>query len=405
MLKNEQVRMRELPSLIDALCKHLEENGYSEYTIRRVRSTLKRFCCFSDENSIEVYDSFAVQSFIAFNHGDDYQDKYYSYSVTRPFSMLDNYLRFGTVIRQKYSKETFAEEFEPLFQLFLNYLERRNYAADSIKICRSHLLRFQHFLMSNNICALDKISSDIVKNYCDSLASYSTTASCQIIRELRHLFTYAKTNDYLTDDLSAALPHIKNTRAQRLPDVFTSEEINKILDVIDRDNPMGKRDYAIVITAVRLGLRNCDVISLKFGAVDWAKKEIHIIQKKTGVPLTLPLPEDVGWAIIDYVKNARPDSDSDSIFVGFNPPYGGLTIHSNLVAKYMRKAGLYSEEKRRAGMHTLRRSLATSMLENDVPVPVIAQTLGHGDLNTGGSYIRVSIKLLKKCAMEVDDFE
>ncbi len=405
MLLYEQVRMRELPSLIDALCKHLKENGYSEYTIRRVRGTLKRFCRFADENGIDVYDNFAAQSFITFSNGDDYQDKYYSYSVTRPFSMLDNYLRFGTVIRQKYSKETFAEEFEPLFQSFLNYLERRNYAADSIKICRSHLLRFQHYLMSNNISTLDKLSSDIVRNYCNSLASYSTTASYQFIRELRHLFTYAKANDYLTDDLSVALPHIKNTRAQRLPDVFTSEEINKILDVIDRDNPLGKRDYAIVITAVRLGLRNCDVIALKFGSVDWAKKEIHIVQKKTGVPLTLPLPEDVGWAIIDYIKNARPDSDSDSIFVGFNPPYGGLTIHSNLVAKYMRKAGLYSEEKRRAGMHTLRRSLATFMLENDVPVPIIAQTLGHGDLNTVGSYIRVSIKLLKKCAMEVDDFE
>ncbi|MEE3402709.1 MAG: site-specific integrase [Acutalibacteraceae bacterium] len=405
MLLYEQVRMRELPSLIDALCKHLTENGYSEKTIRNVRNTIERFCRFSIENKIEVLDSFSVQSFITYNYGDDYQDKYYSWRITRPFGMLTDYLRFGTVIRQKYSKETFAEEFEPLFQSFLNYLERRNYAADSIKICRSHLLRFQHFLLCNNICALDKISSDIVKNYCDSLASYSTTANCQIIRELRHLFTYAKTNDYMNDDLSAALPHIKNTRAQRLPDIFTPEEINKILGVIDRDNPMGKRDYAIVITAVRLGLRNCDVISLKFRAVDWAKKEIHIVQKKTGVPLTLPLPEDVGWAIIDYIKNARPDSDSDSIFVGFNPPYGGLTIYSNLVAKYMRKAGLYSEEKRRAGMHTLRKSLATSMLENDVPVPVIAQTLGHGDLNTVGSYIRVSIKLLKKCAMEVDDFE
>ena len=88
MLLYEQVRMRELPSLIDALCKHLKENGYSEYTIRRVRGTLKRFCRFADENGIDVYDNFAVQSFITFSNGDDYQDKYYSYSVTRPFSMI-----------------------------------------------------------------------------------------------------------------------------------------------------------------------------------------------------------------------------------------------------------------------------------------------------------------------------
>lgn len=354
MLSNEQVRIRELPSLIEALCEHLKKSGYSEYTIRRVRKTLKRFCSFADENSIEVYDSFAAQSFIAFSYGDDYQDKYYSYSVTRPLGMLNDYLRFGTVLRQKYSSETFTDEFKPLFQSFLNYLECRNYAERSVKICRSHLLRFQHFLLNNNIRTLDKLSSDAVKNYCFSLASYSTTASCQTIRELHHLFTYAKINDYLTDDLSVGLPHIKNTRAQRLPDIFTPQEINKILDVIDRDNPF---------------------------------------------------PEDVGWAIIDYIKNARPDSASDYVFVGFNPPYDQLTIHGNLIAKYMREAGLYSNEKRRAGMHTFRRSLATSMLENDIPVPVIAQTLGHSDLNSVGSYIRISIKLLKKCAMEVNEFE
>ncbi len=274
----------------------------------------------------------------------------------------------------------------------MNYLEQRNYAAASVKVFRSHLLRFQHYLLNNDICTLDKLTSVVVKNYCNSLTAYSTTSCCLIIRELKQMFEFAKIKGYVDKDLSVDLPHVKNTRSQRLPDTFTAEEINKILSVVDRDNPLGKRDYAIVITAVRLGLRNCDVISLKFSALDWSKKEIHIVQKKTGVPLTLPLPDDVGWAIIDYIKNARPDSSSESIFVGFNPPYGGLTIHNNLVAKYMRKAGLYSEEKRRSGMHTLRRSLATSMLENDVPVPVIAQTLGHGDLNTVGSYIRVSIK-------------
>ena len=129
------------------------------------------------------------------------------------------------------------------------------------------------------------------------------------------------------------------------------------------------------------------------------------MQKKTGMPLTLPLPDDVGWAIIDYIRNGRPDSDSENIFVSFTPPYQELTKYSNYVAKYMRKAGLYSGEHRRVGMHTLRRSLATAMLENNVPVTVIAQTLGHGDLHTVGSYIRVSTKLLKQCAMEVSDYE
>ncbi|MCM1228350.1 MAG: tyrosine-type recombinase/integrase [Clostridium sp.] len=405
MLLNEQVLTKDLPFLIDSLCEHLKENGYSESTIQKVRRAFKRFCRFADENKIEVYDSFSVQSFITYYNGDDYQDKYYSWKITRPFNMLNDYLRVGTVIKQKYLGGSFTKEYETFFQSFLDSMKLRNYAADSIKICRSHLLRFQHYLLSNGIRSLDMLTPDAVKKYCNSLTAYSTTSSCLIIRELKRLFEFARINGYVNDDFVLDLPKVKNTRSQRLPDTFTAEEINKILDVIDRNNPMGKRDYAIVITTVRLGLRDCDVIALKFSAIDWAKKEIHIIQKKTGVPLTLPLPDDVGWAIIDYIKNARPDSRSEHIFVSFNSPYNGLTTYNNLVAKYMRKAGLYSEEKRRKGMHTLRRSLATSMLENDVPVSVIAQTLGHGDLHTVGNYIRVSLNLLKKCAMEVDDFE
>ena len=110
--------------------------------------------------------------------------------------------------------------------------------------------------------------------------------------------------------------------------------------------------------------------------------------------VTLPLPEDVGWAIIDYIKNGRPESSSAGIFTSHCPPYNDLTQYTNYVVKYLRKAGMYSKEGRRVGMHTLRRTLATSMLENDVPVTVIAQTLGHSDLHSVGNYIRISPSLL-----------
>ena len=207
------------------------------------------------------------------------------------------------------------------------------------------------------------------------------------------------------EDFSSNLPRFKNTRGQRLPDRFTADEIGRILATIDRNNPLGKRDYAIVLICIRLGLRSSDAISLKFDSIDWTTKELHIIQKKTGVSLTLPLPEDVGWAIIDYVKNGRPKCSSTSVFVSHCAPYGDLTRYTNYVVKYLRKAGIYNKNGRRVGMHAFRRSLATSMLENDVPVTVIAQTLGHGDLHSVGNYVRISQNLLKKCAMEVTQFE
>ncbi len=405
-MQRKQIQIEEIPSISKALCEHLKEMGYSEYTIRCTRTRLNQYYKFAVSSGTRIHDSFSVQNFIIANRGDDYQDKYHSHSISRPFAMLEDYLQFGTVMCQKYGKGCGPEEkLASHFQMFLEYMQQQSYADGTIQSCRSHLLRFQHYLRSNGIHELCDLTHEAVKLYSETLMTRSTTSICQITRELRRFFEYAQIHDFLKDDFSKDLPHFKNTREQRLPDRFTADEINKIIGAIDRDNPLGRRDYAIVLAAVRLGLRNGDVLALKFSSLDWAKKELHIVQKKTGTPLTLPLPDDVGWAIIDYIRNGRPDSNSENIFVSFTPPYQELTQYSNYVAKYMRKAGLYSSEHRRVGMHTLRRSLATAMLENNIPVTVIAQTLGHGDLHTVGSYIRVSTKLLKQCAMEVSNFE
>lgn len=173
--------------------------------------------------------------------------------------------------------------------------------------------------------------------------------------------------------------------------------------MVDRGNPTGKRDYAMLIMTARLGLRVGDVRTLNFSSVDWAKKTISITQQKTGKFLELPLPDDVGWAIIDYLKNGRPKCDNNAIFVSHTTPYDILNpIAGNLVAKYMRKAGIETPQNRTCGMHTLRHSLATGMLNEGVPLPTISSVLGHADITSTESYLRVDIPGLRKCALEVN---
>ncbi len=404
-MSKEIVQIKELPIYIGGLEAKLKEMQYAERSIVNHLMVLRRFFRFAESNGFECYDSFAVQKFIIAYNGDDFDNKYHSYRYTRPFAMLDDFIQHKSISRQKYFKTCeFDVGFNEYFTSFLKHLESRNYAEGSVKCCRSHLLRFQ-YLIDNGIKSLSSITHSVIRDYFNTLAAFSTTTSSCIARELKKLFEFLKICNFLEEDFSTDIPNFKNTRWEKLPDKFSTEEISKIIAAIDTNNPLGKRDYAIVLTAVRLGLRSCDVTALKFRSLDWSKKELRIIQRKTGVPLTLPLPDDVGWAIIDYIKNGRPDIDSEYVFVGHNVPFKPLTKHTNFVAIYMRKAGLYQNGHRRVGMHTLKRTLATSMLENDVPVNIIAQTLGHSDLNSIGNYIRISPKLLKKCAMEVNDFE
>lgn len=155
---------------------------------------------------------------------------------------------------------------------------------------------------------------------------------------------------------------MKNSRQQRLPAVFTEDETAKILSSFDRENPMGKRNYAIFLLAARMGLRSCDIKALEFGFINWTEKTVSFTQKKTKKYLTLPLPDDVGWAIIDYLKNGRPVSDSKYVFIQHTPPYGQYKDLRNVLVKQMRKAGIETPANKRIGMHCFRHSLATAML-------------------------------------------
>jgi integrase len=106
--------------------------------------------------------------------------------------------------------------------------------------------------------------------------------------------------------LADRLPPHRHVRHESEPHLWTAEEIRRVLAVIDRQSACGKRDYAMILTTARLGLRISDLRQLELGDLDWRAKTITIVQHKTGRPLSLPLLDDVGWAIIDYVRTAVP---------------------------------------------------------------------------------------------------
>jgi len=176
----------------------------------------------------------------------------------------------------------------------------------------------------------------------------------------------------------------------------------KLLASIDRDNPVGKRDYAIMLLIAHLGLRSSDVVNLRFENINWEENRISLTQKKTGRPLTLPLLEDVGLAIIDYLKFGRPRCDFQNIFTRHRPPISPCTASGmyGLVSRCISRAGLLTDEKKH-GPHALRHSLASRLLEENVPLPIIAEILGHANSHTTAAYLAIDIDKLRQCALEV----
>lgn len=206
----------------------------------------------------------------------------------------------------------------------------------------------------------------------------------------------------INKDLTPVCPRVKEHRNDRIPSTFTSKEVNMLLNSVDRESPIGKRDYAILLLAAKLGLRSGDIANLRFENINWELSTIHITQGKTGTPLNLPLLKEVGWAVIDYVKNGRPSTNSKEILVRHISPFDALTGGTyDIMQKYIRRAELSIPEGKRHGLHALRHSLASTLLEQNIPLPIISGVLGHLNTDTTKAYLKIDVEQLRQCALEV----
>ena len=194
-------------------------------------------------------------------------------------------------------------------------------------------------------------------------------------------------------------------RQARVPSVWDPGDVARILDAVDRGNPGGKRDYAIILLVTRLGLRGIDVKRLEFSDFDWPGCRLSVAQAKTGSRIWLPLLKDVGWAVIDYARNGRPASGCPQVFLRHTAPVGPFSEQDHLhqiLVKHARAAHVPVSEKRRHGMHSLRHTLATRLMEDGTPVEQIADILGHQSVTSTGVYLKSSLGLLARCALDPD---
>lgn len=221
---------------------------------------------------------------------------------------------------------------------------------------------------------------------------------------LRHLHQGGQ----IREDLAGRLPPQRYPRrGESVPYPWTAEDVRLVLERIDRQSAIGKRDYAMILLTARLGLRVGDLRRLELGWFDWRAKTVAWTQHKTGVALTLPLPGDVGWAVIDYIRHGRPEADCRQVFLKHRYPFtafGSSTSAGCRLSYYARRAGIVFAAGRSHGLHSLRGALAIAMLQTGTPPPVVAAVLGHTAANTTAAhYLRLDTEHLRCCALDVED--
>jgi integrase len=248
------------------------------------------------------------------------------------------------------------------------------------------------------------LDAGVIGSFVATLAGYQPKTVEQKLCGVRSLLRFAISEGLIDEQVLRSVPPARSTRQARIPSVWDPGDVSKVLAAIDRGNPSGKRDYAMILLIARLGLRVVDVKRLQFADLDWPGNQLSVIQQKTGHRVVLPLLKDVGWAIIDYVRHGRPATDCPQVFIRHTAPIGPFSDADHLhqiVVKYCRAAHVRLGDKRR-GMHSLRHTLATRLLEDGTPVEQISDILGHQSVESTGVYLKSSLRLLAQCALDPD---
>jgi integrase len=209
----------------------------------------------------------------------------------------------------------------------------------------------------------------------------------------------------LPENLSDAVPKF-SPRRNVVIQGFDADEVELMLNAVDRDMPKGKRDYAIMMIAAKTGLRAVDIAQLTFQNINWRINEINLIQKKTGNPLSLPLMPEVGNAIASYILTARPKSPSENIFISTSnvlKPISRQTVCS-LAYKYKKLAGINDSGGTNRAFHSFRRGFALSLLESSVNAPMIGEMLGDVNINSIKPYLAISETGLMDCGIKLSSF-
>ena len=215
---------------------------------------------------------------------------------------------------------------------------------------------------------------------------------------LRSFLRYARYRGDVTLDLADAVPAVANWSMPSIPRAIAPEQIRQLLASIDRQTAIGRRDYAVMLLLARLGLRLREVAFLELDDIDWRAGHLSV-RGKGGQRNELPLPHDVGKAIVAYLQHGRSPSTSRRIFLRARAPitgFRGACAVGSIVRHSLQRAGINAPTM---GGHQFRHGLATEMLRRGASLGEIGELLRHRDPQTTKIYTKVDIKALRTLAV------
>jgi integrase/recombinase XerD len=283
---------------------------------------------------------------------------------------------------------------------FLEYLVRERGVANSTSVYWYE--RVTRSFLAGRVDpasgAVDEVTAGEVSGFLlAQCRQCSRWTGMRLVTSLRGLLRFLLVDGLVAEDLRDAVPRLPRWSLVALPKALPAEQAARIVASCDRSMRAGRRDFAILMLLSRMGLRGCEIARLRLEDLDWRAGEV-IVRGKRNVLERLPVPVDVGEALVDYLTHGRPGVDDRHVFLTAIRPFGPLRqeeygIVGRIVARASQRAGLGS-----VGVHRLRHTVATEALRAGASLEEIASLLRHRDHVTTMGYAKVDWDRLRELA-------
>ena len=387
-----------LAKYIESFARSLSEQGYARYSIHRHVLLAACFSRWLKQKGI------GLRSICSYH-----RPRYLQYRARhlRPcqgdsgaLSNLIDFLRLQGAIpdeKQTASRLTPVEQCAQEFEQYL--LEARALAHATI----INYVPFVHSFLEDRfghgpVTLAHLCADDVVRFVQRQVPRLHLKRAKLMTSALRSFLRYARYRGEVTLDLAAAVPIVANWSMTSIPRAISADHVRQLLASIDRRTPIGRRDYAVLLLLARLGLRSSAVAFLELDDIDWQAGRLYV-RGKDAQRLELPLPTDVGKAIVAYLRHGRPVSTSRRVFLRAKAPirgFLGVGGVGSIVLHSLKRAGIDAPT---TGAHQFRHGLACEMLRHGASLGEIGQLLGHRHPQTTTIYAKVDLQALRTLAL------
>ena len=331
-------------------------------------------------------------------------------SFRRSLALVEDAARKGSVINGVFSydrrvgKRRAPECFRPLFDAYLERRRQDGNQPSTLAMDCNACTRFLLFLASKRITEVGCITPEIVKEFQGQDEHRTVEGKNAYIYRVRGFVRFLATKKMVPETLELAFATDKASRVS-IVTTLSKEQVNSIEAFSEASrSPSELRSAAITMLALRMGLRCVDICNLCLSDISWTSRTISFVQQKTGEPLTLPFPVEVGNLLARYILEARPTCDLPNVFITLKHPHTRLKT-PRCYSSSLSVLGKKTTPEDVRGLHVIRRTFASNLLAVGNPVSLISSTLGHTSDSAVDEYLATDEQNMRRCAIGLSGIE